>query len=137
MALNWWILFRWEAQQDWNFALFSFLLLTPTVSFLLTVILFPDPFRKVMDFKANYYEDNRWFFALAAILPPLYLVDTALKGVPHLMAQGPTYLLTIPLISALSIAAVGTKNETYHKFFAVFFLLYIIIFIAINLYTIV
>lgn len=137
MSLNWWVLFRWNAQTDWNFFLFAFLLLTPTVSFLLAVILFPDPFKETMDFKENYFEDSRWFFALAALLPLLDLLDTVLKGIPHLIAQGPIYLLTIPLISALSITAMSTKSEAYHKFFAVFFLLYICIFIVINLYSII
>ena len=37
MVLNWWILFRWDAQQEWTFFLSLFLLLTPTISFLLSV----------------------------------------------------------------------------------------------------
>jgi hypothetical protein len=133
MILNWWIIFRWQAEVEWNFFLFAFLLLTPTISFMLTVILFPDPFHKNMDFKQNFNEDKRWFFALAAILPPLDFLDTALKGVPHLLAQGPIYFVTIPLITVLSVVAVKTENLNYHKFFAVFFLIYISAFIVINL----
>ncbi len=111
MILNWWILFRWAPQQEWNFSLFMFLLLTPTVCFLLSVVLFPDPFEDVMDFKGHFYKDNRWFFTLAATLPPLDFLDTVLKGVPHLIAQGPLYLITISLITALSVIAVFTKNQ--------------------------
>jgi hypothetical protein len=135
MALNWWVLFRWEPWQAWSFPLFMFLLLTPTVSFLLSVILFPDPFDEKMDFKKHFYEDRRWFFALAAVLPPLDFFDTLLKGVPHLLAQGPIYLVTIALLTALSIVAALTKNQIYHKFFAIFFLIYISVFIGINLNT--
>jgi hypothetical protein len=137
MSLNWWILFRWQAQQDWNFFLFLFLVLTPTVSFLLTVILFPDPFKEPMDFKICFYENRRWFFALATLLPALDFLDTSLKGLPHLTAQGPIYLITIALMTTLSIIAVATKNQKYHKFFAIFFLVYISIFITINLNTLI
>jgi hypothetical protein len=42
MSLQWWILFRWREQQEWNFFLFGFLLLSPAISFLLSVILFPE-----------------------------------------------------------------------------------------------
>ncbi len=73
------------------------------------------------------------FFTLAALLGPLDFVDTLLKGVPHLLAQGPLYIITIVLITALSAVASLTKNQTYHKFFAVFFLVYISFFISINL----
>lgn len=137
MALNWWILFRWEAQAQWSFPLFMFLLLTPTVAFLQAVILFPDPFQEVMDFKHSFYDDHRWFFTLAALLAPLDFLDTLLKGVPHLLAQGPIYFVTIGLLTALSIVAALTKNQTYHKFFAVFFLFYMSFFISVNLNTLV
>jgi hypothetical protein len=133
MVLNWWVLFRWNAWTTWSFPLLLFLLLTPIVTFLQSVILFPEQFDVKMDFKKHFYEDNRWFFALAALLPPLDFLDTTLKGVPHLLAQGPIYFVTIGLITALSVAAIFTKNQTYHKFFAVFFLVYISVFITINL----
>lgn len=133
MVLNWWVLFRWAPQEAWNFPLFMFLLFTPTVCFLLSVVLFPDPFKEVMNFKEHYYDHRRWFFALAALLPPLDFIDTFFKGTSHLMAQGPIYFITIPLMTALSIVAVFTKNQTYHKFYAIFFLVYISVFISVNL----
>jgi hypothetical protein len=135
MALNWWVLFRWESWSPWSFPLFMFLLLTPTVCFLLSVVLFPDPFEEKMDFKQHFYEDRRWFFALATLLPPLDFVDTLLKGMPHMLAQGPIYIFTIVLITALSAVAALTKNQTYNKFFSIFFLVYISVFISINLNT--
>jgi hypothetical protein len=133
MVLNWWVLFRWENQELWSFPLLMFLLLIPTVTFLQSVILFTDHFHEGSDLKKTFYSDSRWFFALAALLPPLDLLDTSLKGIPHLIAQGPIYIVTISLITALSIVGVLTKNERYHKFFAVFFLIYMSIFISINL----
>jgi hypothetical protein len=135
MVLNWWVLYRWSIQLEWNFPLFMFLLLTPTVTFLQSVILYPDMFHAVMDFKESFYDDHRWFFVLAALLPPLDFLDTLLKGVPHLLAQGPIYFLTIGLITTLSIIAAYSKNQTFHKGFAVFFLIYLSIFIGINLNT--
>jgi hypothetical protein len=133
MGVNWWVMFRWEPWQAWNFPLFMFLLLTPTVCFLLAVILFPDPFDEKMEFKRHFYEDHRRFFALAALLGPLDFIDTLLKGVPHLLAQGQLYIITIVLITVLSAVAALTKNQLFHKFFSVFFLVYISFFISINL----
>jgi hypothetical protein len=88
-----------------------------------------------MSFQEHFYEERRSFFILAAFLPPLDFIDTLLKGVPHLLAQGPIYFVTISLLTALSVVAVVTKNKTYHKFFAIFFLIYISFFILINLNT--
>jgi hypothetical protein len=66
-------------------------------------------------------------------LPLLDLIDTSLKGYAHLVAQGPLYIVTIAMIFALSTVAAITRNETYHKVFAGFFLVYIVAFIYIHL----
>jgi hypothetical protein len=134
LLLNWWILFRWQGQQEWNFFLFSFLLLSPTIAFLLSVILYPDITEESFDFKRHFYANHRWFFVFAALLPPLDLIDTLLKGYAHFLAQGPLYVITIVLMFCLSVIAAFTSNEKYHKFFAVFFFFYMVVFISINLY---
>jgi hypothetical protein len=133
LALQWWILFRWQSETEWTFFLFIFLLASPTVVFLLCVMLFHDPISEHTDFKSHFYQSRRAFFTLAAFLSPLDFVDTWLKGTAHLMAQGPFYFVTIALTTVLSIIAALTNNEKYHKFYAVFFLIYIIVFISVNL----
>ncbi len=55
-------------------------LLNPTISFLLAVLLFPEPMEDGLNFKSYYYANHRWFFALAALLAPIDAVDTLLKG---------------------------------------------------------
>jgi hypothetical protein len=133
LSLEWWILFRWQSQTQWTFFLFLFLLASPTVVFLLCVMLFHDPLSEHADFKQHFYQSRRAFFALAALLGPLDFVDTWLKGYAHLVAQGPIYIVTIVLTTVLSITAASTDNEKYHKFYAVFFFIYILIFISVNL----
>lgn len=133
MVLNWWILFRWRNQQEWSFFLFLFILLSPTVTFLLSVILFPDPLEEGTDFREHFYANHRWFFGIAALLAPIDLVDTALKGQAHLAAQGPLYLLTILLVTGLNITGAITRSERFHSYFSVFFLLYLLVFISMNL----
>ena len=133
ITLQWWILFLWQSQQQWSFFLFAFLLASPTILFLLSVVLFHDPLKESTDFKQHYYENQKWFFGLAALIPPLDFVDTSLKGYAHLIAQGPIYIITIVLMTVLSLVATTYKSENYHKFYAVFFLIYIIAFISLNL----
>ena len=133
LSMQWWILFRWQNWTDWNFFLFVFLLASPTVAFLLTVMLFHDAPSEHSDFKQHFFGNHRWFFALGAVLPLLDLVDTWLKGYSHLVAQGVIYPITIGLVTALSIGGALTSNEKYHKFFAVFFFVYLLAFISLNL----
>ena len=133
LVLNWWILFRWRSQPEWSFFLFLFVLLSPTIGFLLSILLFPDPIEEQIDLRRHFYANRRWFFVLAALLAPIDALDTLLKGWDHFVAQGPIYLLTLSLVLVLSLIAAVTRGEKYHSFFAVFFFAYILAFISINL----
>ena len=133
MMLNWWILFRWQNQPEWNYFLFLFVLFSPIVCFLLTILLFPNHTEECCDMRNYFTENRRWFFLLAALLTPIDAGDTQHKGAAHFTAQDLIYIFTIALICALCVIGAYTKNEKYHKFFAVFFLAYILGYITINL----
>lgn len=113
--------------------MFGFLVLSPTIAFLLAALLFPDTIDDNSDLKDHYFHNHRAFFLLASTLAPIDAVDTLLKGVPHFLAQGPLYLLTIARSTGLNLIAARSKSERFHKFFAVFFLFYLLVFIGINL----
>ncbi len=133
LLLNWWILYRWSTWNNWTFFTFIFILLTPIICFLLTVLLFPEKIEAGLDFHDHFEKNRRSFFLLAALIPPLDFIDTALKGNTHLAAQGTIYPVTIALLFVLMMVATLTGNKKYHAFFAVFFLVYILVFITINL----
>lgn len=133
LVLNWWILFRWRTQSEWTFFIFLFVLLSPTVGFLLSVLLFPEPMEDGINLKQHFYANHRGFFLLGALLAPLDMVDTLLKGWDHFAAQGPVYPASMVLVLVLNLIAAWTKNEKYHAFFAVFFAVWLLIFIGINL----
>jgi hypothetical protein len=131
--LNWWILFRWRIQDEWTFFLLLFVLATPTLTFLLTVLLFPASTGEDFDFGKHFADNRVWFFTLGALIAPLDAIDTALKGPEHLAAQGFIYPVTILLLTTLMIVGARTANRRYHQFFAVFFMCYLLVFIGINL----
>ncbi len=132
-VLIWWIQYRWQTQAQWNFFLFLFVLLSPTLAFLEAVLLFPDTIENGTDLKQHYFANHRWFFALGALLLPLDALDTYLKGWDHFVAQGIIYPITLSLLFVLNLGAAFTRNERYHAFYALFFLVYLLIFISINL----
>ncbi len=133
IVLNWWILFRWHTQTEWTFFIFLFVLLSPTVSFLLAVLLFPEPLEDGTDLKKHFYANHRPFFALATLLVPLDAMDTLLKGWDHFVAQGWIYVIFLSIMLVLNLVAAYTRSEKYHTFFSVFFLAYLMLFISINL----
>jgi hypothetical protein len=133
LVLNWWILFRWHTQSEWSFFIFLFILLSPTVGFLLSVLLFPDPIKDGADMSQYFFANHRWFFLLGALLAPIDALDTLLKGWDHFTAQGPLYVVFLSMIFGLNLIAAFTTSGKYHAFFSIFFLCYLLFFISVNL----
>ena len=125
LVIAWWIFYRWRDQQPWNFYLFLFVLISPTVLYLASLLLFPREGNvdTVIDYKAHYYENHRAFFILFALFVPVDIVDSLLKGVPHFLALGPVYFVSSALYFAGLMTAAITSNDRYHKFYGVFFLI--------------
>jgi len=61
------------------------------------------------------------------------VIDTLLKGWPHFVAQGHIYVITVVILFSLNVICAVTKREWLQGFFAVFFMVYVLIFISINL----
>jgi hypothetical protein len=125
LVIAWWIFYRWRDQQPWNFYLFLFVLISPTILYLASLLLFPREadVETVIDYKAHYYANHRAFFILFALFIPVDIVDSLLKGVPHLLSLGPIYFLSGVLYFAGLLTAAVTRNERYHEFYAIFFLI--------------
>jgi hypothetical protein len=77
----------------------------------------------VIDYKAHYYSNHRAFFILFALFVPVDIVDSLLKGLSHFLALGPIYFVSSVLYFAGLIIAAVTRNERYHEFYAIFFLI--------------
>jgi hypothetical protein len=63
------------------------------------------------------------------------ILDTFLKGMEHARAQGPFYWITMTLWFTLCPIGAATKNRRYHGMFAVFFLVYNLVFVGLTAIT--
>jgi hypothetical protein len=129
LVIAWWIFYRWRNQQAWTFFLFIFVLVSPTILYLASMLLFPreGAVAETVNYKTHFYANHRAFFILLALFGPVDVVDTLFKGIPHLIEQGPQYILsTTVFFIGLTIAAI-TRNERYHQFYCIFFLIQTVI----------
>src|SRR6266568_2684180 len=97
--------------------------------YLVSMLLFPreGDVDLAVDYKTHYYANHRAFFILFALFTPVDIVDTLLKGIPHFLEQGWRYDISIAAaLTGLTIAAI-TRNERYHQFYAIFFLIQTVI----------
>jgi hypothetical protein len=133
-ALVWFIAYRWRTNERWTFFLFVWLLLTPTILYLISSLFFPDQdtVEPIEDWRVYFYDE---IFLLLAALFPIDLIDTALKGLAHFQAQGPLYAGTMTMWCVLSLVAAFTRSRRYHGWFAIFFLLYNLAFAGMTLIT--
>lgn len=129
LVIAWWIFYRWRNQQPWTFLLFVFVLISPTILYLASLLLFPRE-RDVdlaIDYKTHYYANHRAFFILFGLFTPVDIVDSLLKGIPHFLALGAAYYASGILYFVGLITAAITRNQRYHEFYAVFFLIQTIV----------
>jgi len=124
LVIAWWIFYRWRNQEPWTFLLFIFVLISPTILYLASLLLFPreSDVDSAIDYKTHYYANHRAFFILFGLFTPVDIVDSLLKGVPHFLALGPKYFVSGLFFFVGLITAAITRNERYHEFYAVFFL---------------
>jgi len=127
----WWMAYRWRSNEHWTFLLFIWLLLLPTILYLISSLLFPDQDdQRITDWEAYFYENQRDIFLLYALIFPIDIIDTLLKGMAHFRAQGPLYVMTMVLWFAAF-----TKRRLYHACFAVIFLICNLVFVGTTLLT--
>jgi hypothetical protein len=124
LVVAWWIFYRWRNQQEWNFYLFVFVLISPTLLYLASMLLFPPETStdESIDYKKHYYANHRAFFAIFGMFAVVDVADTLLKGIPHFLALGMPYVISSVVYFIGMMTAAITQNERYHRFYAVFFL---------------
>jgi hypothetical protein len=105
--------------------------------YLISSLLFPDDEerRSISDWQTYFFENHRRIFLLLAIMFPLDLIDTLLKGVAHFRAQGPFYLITMIAWARLSLVAALTSRRSFHAILAVLFLIYNLFFVGLTVLT--
>jgi len=124
LVVSWWIFYRWRNQQSWNFYLFVFVLISPTILYLASLLLFPREASAddSVDYKTHYYANHRAFFIIFSLFPVVDIADTLLKGIPHFLELGTPYIISTMLYFIGMVTAAITQNERYHQIYAIFFL---------------
>jgi hypothetical protein len=124
LVISWWVFYRWRNQQPWTFLLFVFVLISPTLLYLASLLLFPRESDRdeSINYRTHFCANHRPFFIIFGLYAPVDLLDSLLKGAAHFIELGPFYFTSLIMyMGGMTIAAI-TTNERYHKVYAVVFL---------------
>lgn len=118
MVLFWWFSFAWQTSSEWSFAVFLFLVIYAVAMYLMCVVLVPWDLERVRDFASYFMTLRRWFFGGLIALILIDLIDTAAKGLDHLLDIGIGYASMRLFILVGSIIAIWTDRRDFHGPFA-------------------
>jgi hypothetical protein len=119
MVLFWWYSYAWTTTENWSLAVFVFLVAYAVAMYLMCVVLVPADLDRVRDFGSYFMSLRRWFFGGLIALILVDFLDTALKGLDHLLDTGIGYASMRTFILAGSIVALRTDRRAFHGPFAV------------------
>src|SRR5437899_11307321 len=83
LVVAWWIFYRWRNQQQWTFFLFIFVLISSTILYLASLLLFPreGDVDLAVDYKTHYYANHRAFLILFALFTSVDFFHSWLNGI--------------------------------------------------------
>ena len=118
IAHDWWVTFGWAREAGYNYWLFAFLLLKPSIYLFMARLLMPDvKAGEEVDLEARYFHVYRWTTSLFVVLILLDIPDTLLHGVEsYQKLGGARYLAAILAMAAFSLTLLLTRRRGYHLF---------------------
>ena len=115
-------------QPEWTFPLFVFLLVYSTLLFFMMALLFPEGMPADHDYRAQFMRNRVWFFGVLLLFLCVDLIDYIVKLEKDVSIVGhlPYAAFVGPLI-VLSLLALRIENLLFHRIFAVYSLLAILV----------
>ena len=123
----WWWEFRLQAVETWTFGIYLFVVLYAFNIFLLCALLFPSNFSGYDGFKGYFYAKRHWFFGAFMLSQLVDIGDSMLKGMNYFYSLGIQYTVASLIIVVSSVAAIFTRNETFHAIFVLALLAYMFV----------
>ena len=130
LMLSWWVFYRWRTAPQWNFFLFMWVAIAPTILYLSSGVLCPGELSAsgAANWREYYYANRRGFFFTLLPIWPLDIINTLLKGTQHFINQGVLYVPSLAIWTIGCLVAGITANELYHRIWSIFFPVHVIFF---------
>jgi hypothetical protein len=123
----WWFTFALNTVTEWTYGLYVFLIVYAVLLYLLAALLFPHDPPDDQDYESHFFTNRRWFYGTLTIFAFIDIVDFFLKvGTGAESVTLRPYLLFIGPIITLSVAAIFVERRSFHAFFSLLFLVWVV-----------
>jgi hypothetical protein len=115
---SWWAMYTLRSHEGWTFLAFAVVLVQTIVLYMLAGLVFPDIDNDhAVDLRAHYYDHARWFFLFTVSAG---VVSIAKDLVIYGALPSPANLGSQLVFMVTCGIAAFSRNESYHKFLALF-----------------
>ncbi len=122
-VVTWWFNFSLEAIRTWSFFHFADLVCYSVLIYVLAGLLYPTRGPEVVDFRAHFERNRKWFFVVFAVFVPVDLVDSFLEesaGSTGYFSEMYFLFMGGSLVGA--IVAARKRSGLYHGLFGLIWL---------------
>ncbi len=116
----WW--WGWQialgSVEVWSLGLYLYVTCYAVILYFICALLFPSDMGDYDGYRDYFLSMRRWFFGLLALAYVLDLGDTLLKGSDYFKSLGLSYPLIVILVLLGSVFAAFSRNEQFHRGFA-------------------
>jgi hypothetical protein len=114
LVLFWWWEFALFKLEHWAFGVAIFIIAYAIVLFLIAAMLSPDNVSEYASYEDFFLKRRHWFFGLLATTFVLDIVDTIIKGGPHLERFDLSYFIQVPIGMIMCILGWRYVNRRLH-----------------------
>ncbi|MFC3569910.1 hypothetical protein [Paracoccus simplex] len=127
----WWFEFALAHRQDWSFNIYIFLIFYAFLFVAMSAVIFPDKMDEYLGFEDYFKKRRRGFYILLLMLLTVDVVDTLIKGGDYYYHRyGWYYPIRQAILIAGTLAALAWRSDRYHAIFAVFAIIFEVIWIV-------
>jgi hypothetical protein len=110
----WWGMFWWRNLADWNFGWFLFITLFAIVLFIWSYMLYPPEIPHDFDAQAFFFDNRRWFFALALAFVVMDILEVLVKARFGLRVMPQQYPLLASALVVIGVVGLFTSYRRVH-----------------------
>jgi uncharacterized membrane protein YfhO len=128
----WWGMFWWNSLHEWTIQQFFFIAGYCTILFLLSSMLYPPECPDDIDYERYFLDNKNWFFSIQLVAWLFDIAESLAKDATHLRNVPPQYVAFFPVVLAICVTGLVSKNRRVHAFLAVAWLVAVLSYLTLT-----